>query len=164
MAKKTKSRRPSRRKRPNTEENEAFVARILGAYGLGVGCTLSGSDDSSISSGDNSPVRNNPSSSFDASQAQNSIQLESKSTKRKGQEAENSGFAVSLPNCLEGSRPDYSFVDLHLHSTCSDGLLSPTELVRKAAGNGLRIMALTDHDTMDGVEEAAAAGAALGVR
>lgn len=47
-----------------------------------------------------------------------------------------------------------SIVDLHSHSTTSDGLLTPTELVRLAAANGIRMLALTDHDDVDGLEEA----------
>jgi hypothetical protein len=50
------------------------------------------------------------------------------------------------------------FIDLHTHSTFSDGLLSPSELVARAAQVGLQAMALTDHDTVDGVDEAVAAG------
>ncbi len=49
-----------------------------------------------------------------------------------------------------------SFVDLHCHSTASDGTLSPTEVVRLAVRNGLTAIALTDHDTIAGVAEAAA--------
>ncbi len=49
--------------------------------------------------------------------------------------------------------------DFHTHSTCSDGLRTPTELVDLAAGRGVRIMALTDHDTLDGLAEAEAAAA-----
>jgi len=45
-------------------------------------------------------------------------------------------------------------VDLHLHTTASDGRLTPTELVRRAAARGVRILAVTDHDTTDGIEEA----------
>lgn len=44
--------------------------------------------------------------------------------------------------------------DLHLHSTVSDGLLTPTELVDKAFEAGIRIMSLTDHDSTDGLAEA----------
>jgi len=55
-------------------------------------------------------------------------------------------------------------LDLHLHSTVSDGRLSPGDLVRKAHSHGVRIMALSDHDTTDGVAEAQAVGAELGVR
>lgn len=53
--------------------------------------------------------------------------------------------------------------DLHTHSTASDGTFSPTELVRLAAGIGLRCLALTDHDTTAGLEEALAAGRKFGV-
>ena len=45
-------------------------------------------------------------------------------------------------------------VDLHTHSTASDGSDTPTELVRKALELGLSAMALTDHDTVEGVREA----------
>ena len=45
-------------------------------------------------------------------------------------------------------------VDLHLHSTASDGRFSPTELVRKAAEEGLAVIALTDHDTVGGIAAA----------
>jgi predicted metal-dependent phosphoesterase TrpH len=55
------------------------------------------------------------------------------------------------------------FVDLHLHSTASDGVRSPTEVVRLVAEIGLQGLSLTDHDTVDGVEEAAAAARALGL-
>jgi predicted metal-dependent phosphoesterase TrpH len=55
-------------------------------------------------------------------------------------------------------------LDLHLHSTVSDGRLSPAELVRFAHAQGVRTMALTDHDTTDGVAEAQLVGDQLGVR
>ena len=55
-------------------------------------------------------------------------------------------------------------LDLHLHSTVSDGRLSPSELVRYARRQGVTTMALTDHDTTDGVAEAQATGQTLGVR
>lgn len=44
--------------------------------------------------------------------------------------------------------------DLHIHTTVSDGRLTPTELVREAALRDLGIIALTDHDTIDGISEA----------
>jgi predicted metal-dependent phosphoesterase TrpH len=44
--------------------------------------------------------------------------------------------------------------DLHLHTTASDGRYSPEELVGKAAGVGLAVMAVTDHDSVDGVAQA----------
>lgn len=48
--------------------------------------------------------------------------------------------------------------DLHAHSTASDGELSPSELVAKAQKFGLKVLALTDHDTIDGLDEALDAG------
>ena len=58
--------------------------------------------------------------------------------------------------------PQSKLIDLHMHSTYSDGQLTPGELVKLAAGRGLAAVALSDHDCLDGVreygEEAAAAG------
>jgi len=54
-------------------------------------------------------------------------------------------------------------IDLHLHSTASDGRLDPESLVRHAQACGLRMMALTDHDTTAGLSAAAAAAAGLGM-
>lgn len=48
-------------------------------------------------------------------------------------------------------------IDLHAHTTASDGLLSPAELVRRAAGNGVRVLAVTDHDDLAGLPGAVAA-------
>lgn len=45
-------------------------------------------------------------------------------------------------------------IDLHSHSNISDGLLTPSELVAHAANNGVRVLALTDHDDLDGLAEA----------
>lgn len=50
-----------------------------------------------------------------------------------------------------------NFVDLHTHSTASDGTFSPEEVVTLAQKKGLRAIALTDHDTIDGVARARAA-------
>jgi predicted metal-dependent phosphoesterase TrpH len=50
--------------------------------------------------------------------------------------------------------------DLHCHSTHSDGLLTPTELVRRAAQRGVTVLALTDHDELSGLTEAQAEAAA----
>lgn len=55
-------------------------------------------------------------------------------------------------------------LDLHLHSTASDGRLAPGDLVRHAHAHGVRVMALSDHDTTDGVAEAQRVGEQLGVR
>jgi len=50
-------------------------------------------------------------------------------------------------------------VDLHCHSTCSDGLLSPADLVERAVQRGVDMLALTDHDELSGLPEAHAAAA-----
>lgn len=55
-------------------------------------------------------------------------------------------------------------VDLHSHSTASDGAFAPAEVVRQAHAAGLAAIALTDHDTVAGVAEAQAAGERLGIR
>jgi predicted metal-dependent phosphoesterase TrpH len=56
------------------------------------------------------------------------------------------------------------YVDLHMHSTASDGSIAPAAVVAAAHRAGLSAIALTDHDTVDGVVEAQAAGNLLGVR
>jgi predicted metal-dependent phosphoesterase TrpH len=53
--------------------------------------------------------------------------------------------------------------DLHTHSTASDGTLSPTALIERAAEVGVEVMALTDHDSVAGIAEASAAAAAVGL-
>jgi len=62
------------------------------------------------------------------------------------------------------SASNEAFVDLHAHSTASDGSRSPADVVREAKRIGLSAIALTDHDTLDGIAEAVAAGLELGVR
>jgi 3',5'-nucleoside bisphosphate phosphatase len=54
-------------------------------------------------------------------------------------------------------------VDLHLHSTCSDGVLAPGALVELLAASAIDVFALTDHDTVAGQAEARAAAARLGL-
>jgi predicted metal-dependent phosphoesterase TrpH len=54
-------------------------------------------------------------------------------------------------------------IDLHMHSTFSDGLFTPTELVEKASDEKLSAISLTDHDCLDGLPEAIQAGSAKGV-
>ena len=61
---------------------------------------------------------------------------------------ENKGLALSDPR---------RFIDLHTHSTASDGSLAPAEVVRLADREHLAAVALTDHDTTDGLDEARAA-------
>jgi predicted metal-dependent phosphoesterase TrpH len=58
----------------------------------------------------------------------------------------------AVPNC-----------DLHCHSTCSDGLLAPAEVVRRAAENGVDMLALTDHDDIAGLPRARAAAVEVGL-
>ena len=59
--------------------------------------------------------------------------------------------------------PRVHSVDLHAHSTASDGLLDPASLVRKAAANGVDLLALTDHDVTSGFGEARKAALLHGV-
>jgi predicted metal-dependent phosphoesterase TrpH len=54
--------------------------------------------------------------------------------------------------------------DLHCHSQVSDGALPPAEVARRASANGVEIWALTDHDEVGGLDEAAAEAARLGMR
>ncbi|HKW38795.1 MAG TPA: 3',5'-nucleoside bisphosphate phosphatase [Burkholderiales bacterium] len=54
--------------------------------------------------------------------------------------------------------------DLHCHSTESDGLLSPGEVVARAAANGVELLSLTDHDTISGLDEARAEAKRRGLR
>ncbi len=56
-----------------------------------------------------------------------------------------------------------SRIDLHLHTTASDGAMSPIELVQEARSRGLECIAVTDHDSTNGVDEAIAEGEKLGV-
>ena len=55
------------------------------------------------------------------------------------------------------------YIDLHTHSDCSDGSMTPEEVVRAAAEAGLSAIALSDHDTVTGVDRAVAEGARIGV-
>ena len=55
-------------------------------------------------------------------------------------------------------------VDLHSHSTCSDGLLAPAELVERAVQRGVDVLALTDHDELKGLPAAREAAARWGLR
>jgi 3',5'-nucleoside bisphosphate phosphatase len=55
-------------------------------------------------------------------------------------------------------------IDLHTHSSVSDGTDTPAELVHKARAVGLDVVGLTDHDTFDGLDEATAEGERLGIQ
>jgi hypothetical protein len=54
-------------------------------------------------------------------------------------------------------------IDLHAHTTASDGALTPTQLVERAVQRGLRVLGITDHDTTDGLAEGLAAGQQAGL-
>lgn len=58
----------------------------------------------------------------------------------------------------------HEFIDLHTHSTASDGSRAPADVVRAAKAAGLSAIALTDHDTLAGLAEANAEGTRIGVR
>lgn len=60
-------------------------------------------------------------------------------------------FGVSL---VQRSTPNKLLFELHSHTNCSDGFLSPSKLVERAHENGVKVLALTDHDTMSGIPEA----------
>lgn len=53
--------------------------------------------------------------------------------------------------------------DFHTHSTASDGTLTPTEVVKKAHEKGVKYLALTDHDTLTGIDEAKPVAESLGI-
>lgn len=55
-------------------------------------------------------------------------------------------------------------IDLHTHSTCSDGMLTPTELLTKAKEQNVEVFSLTDHDTLTGLDEAQKAADELGIK
>lgn len=70
---------------------------------------------------------------------------------------------LARPAATVGGRSGAT-VDLHLHSTASDGMLPPAAVVSAARVVGLSAIALTDHDTVDGVEEARATAEHAGIR
>ena len=55
-------------------------------------------------------------------------------------------------------------VDLHTHSTFSDGVLAPTQLIDRAVAKKYSVTALTDHDTVDGLDELIDAAAKKGIK
>jgi 3',5'-nucleoside bisphosphate phosphatase len=54
------------------------------------------------------------------------------------------------------------YVDLHLHTTASDGVMTPSAMVRYAKDKGLQAIAITDHDTIEGLEEGLSEGERIG--
>jgi len=67
------------------------------------------------------------------------------------------------PDCLKPSVAAGVFADLHVHSTASDGVYTPTELIQQAEELGLGAMGLTDHDTLAGIPEARKAASEAGI-
>ncbi|MGC4191199.1 MAG: PHP domain-containing protein [Thermomicrobiales bacterium] len=61
------------------------------------------------------------------------------------------------------ANPAVSTVDLHTHTTASDGLLAPAALVSQAHAQGLSVLGITDHDTIDGLAEAMTAAELTGI-
>jgi predicted metal-dependent phosphoesterase TrpH len=68
-----------------------------------------------------------------------------------------------MPTPSPSSFAKRSLVDLHCHSTASDGLNPPAEVVRLASDRGLHYISLTDHDSTEGLDEALAAGRERGL-
>jgi len=73
------------------------------------------------------------------------------------------GFKYRRPLISTHFQRMTSCIDFHTHSIASDGQLSPAQLVRRASEKGVRFLALTDHDTTHGVEEAAITAKQVGV-
>lgn len=71
---------------------------------------------------------------------------------------------MTTSSAAERAAPGGGLVDLHTHSTASDGAFAPADVVAHAARAKLSALALTDHDTVAGVAAARAAGESLGVR
>ncbi len=61
------------------------------------------------------------------------------------------------------NRDTRQYIDLHMHSDCSDGVFSPAELVDRAARRGLTAIAIADHDSVSGISPAQIAGTGMGV-
>ena len=70
----------------------------------------------------------------------------------------------SQPDAAAGASPSEDrYADLHVHSSASDGLLSPTEVVALAAGKGFAALSISDHDTVAGLPEGFAAAKKQGI-
>jgi len=75
-------------------------------------------------------------------------------------------FGKRLDSChgkINNGKMETTYVDLHLHTTCSDGFFSPEEVVGLAEKAGLLAIALADHDNIDGISLAIRAGGAAGI-
>lgn len=76
---------------------------------------------------------------------------------------EHNAFTVNSLKDVEEILFDNRIVDFHTHSTCSDGTLTPKELVNHAKKSGLSAFALTDHDSVDGIKEAKEEAERIGI-
>ena len=76
---------------------------------------------------------------------------------------EHNAFTVNSLKDVEKILFDNRIVDFHTHSTCSDGTLTPKELVNHAKKSGLSAFALTDHDSVDGIKEAKEEAKRIGI-
>ena len=74
------------------------------------------------------------------------------------------GKNIAAESAAELKPADADLVDLHMHSTFSDGRYTPTQLVEEAVAKGLKAIALTDHDSWNGVDEAQQAAKQYGLR
>ncbi|XP_028753080.1 uncharacterized protein LOC114712705 isoform X1 [Neltuma alba] len=74
------------------------------------------------------------------------------------------GFRLQISPVGTGQEEKKVVFELHSHSKFSDGFLSPSELVEKAHENGVKVLALTDHDTMSGIPEALEAARKYGIK
>ncbi|HRI46813.1 MAG TPA: PHP domain-containing protein, partial [Ignavibacteriaceae bacterium] len=63
-------------------------------------------------------------------------------------------FRITKPSEKFSDNEIISKADLHMHTTASDGFFSPSEVVKKSFDAGLRIISITDHDSIDGLKEA----------
>jgi len=61
-------------------------------------------------------------------------------------------------------RDEMAYADLHAHTHCSDGTLAPDTLVQRASGRGVKVLAVTDHDTTAGLEAARSAAKGHGIQ
>ncbi len=64
---------------------------------------------------------------------------------------------------MTDNRKDNSYIDLHIHTKASDGTFSPTEMVEYAKSKNIVAVAITDHDTVAGIEEGLIAGKKMGI-
>ncbi|KAI9103505.1 hypothetical protein K1719_023128 [Acacia pycnantha] len=77
---------------------------------------------------------------------------------------EDDGFGEQKSTVGIGQEEKKVVFELHSHSKFSDGFLSPSKLLERAHGNGVKVLALTDHDTMSGIPEALEAAHKYGIK